>query len=47
MDMTKDVTNVVKRSIEKHKGTGLLCEPKRGFKDNIKIDITEIECGEL
>jgi hypothetical protein len=43
----KKVTNVAKRSIEKHKIKRLLCESKREFKDNIKVDITEIGCGEL
>lgn len=45
--MKKDVTNVVKRSIGKHKGKKPLFEPKRGFKDNIKLGITEIGCEEL
>lgn len=38
----KEVTDVAKRPIEKHKGKRLLCEPKRGFEDNIKVDIKEI-----
>ena len=37
----------MQRSIEKHKGKRVLCEPKRGCKDNIKVNITEIGCGEL
>lgn len=37
----------MQRSIEKHKGKLVLCETKRGFKDNIEVDITEIGCGEF
>jgi len=45
--LKKDVTNVAKSSIEKHKGKRLLCGTKRGLKDNIKVNNTEMGCGVL
>ena len=39
------MTYVAKTSIEKQKGKRSFCTPKRGCKDNIKVDITEIGCG--